>query len=103
MIKSKIPSIMKQYRLDGFNKDDIFDLITWKYVLPCLGVTKKLLEEVGNIEFDSMVEAPHFLQINYLLSSFMQQVYVYQINYDGFAFNTTGNFKEPVGIILIFL
>lgn len=88
--KSKIPEVMKMYRFDNGNKDEIFDLIRWKYVSPSMGNPRALFDDLKQLDFETKIEAPHFLQLNYLLGSYIQSIYVYYIDYDGFALNTTG-------------
>lgn len=90
--KYKIPEILKLYRFDRNNKDEIFDLVKWKYVSPTLGSPRTLFQELKQMEFDAKIEAPHFLQLNYLLSSYVQSIYVYYVDYNGFAMNTSGTF-----------
>lgn len=90
--KSKIPEIMKMYRFEGPTRDEIFELIRWKCVSASMGNARKLFEQLQQIEFESKVEAPHFMQLNYLLSSYIQSIYVYYVNYEGFSLNTSGLF-----------
>lgn len=88
--KSKIPEILKMYRYDGANKDEIFELIKWKYVSSNGGNPRLLFDDLKQLEYETKIEAPHFMQLNYLLSSYIQSIYVYYVDYDGFAVNTSG-------------
>lgn len=88
--KSKIPEIMRMYRFEGPIKDEIFELIKWKCVSPSMGNARLLFEEVKQMEFETKIEVPHFMQLNYLLSSYIQSIYVYYVNYEGFSLNTSG-------------
>lgn len=88
--KSKIPEIMKMYRFDGPNKDEIFELFKWKYISSSLGNARLLFEELKKMEFEAKIEVPHFMQLNYLLSSYIQSVYVYYLKYNSFSVNTSG-------------
>lgn len=90
--KSKIPELLKMYRFDKHNRDEVFDLIKWKYVSPTSGSPRTLFQELKQLEFDAKIEAPHFLQLNYLLSSYVQSIYVYYVDYNGFAVNTSGRY-----------
>lgn len=91
--KSKIPEIIKMYRFDGPNRVDIFELLRWKCISPSLGNARLLFEEVKQLEFEAKIEVPHFMQLNYLLSSYMQSIYVYYVHYDGFSLNSSGMFR----------
>lgn len=91
--KSKIPEIIKMYRFEGQNRDEVFELIKWQCVSPSLGNARLLIEELKQMEFEAKIEVPHFMQLNYLLSSYIQSIYVYYINYNGFSLNKSGAFS----------
>lgn len=78
------------YRFNGPNLDEIFDLLKWKCVSPTLGNARLLFDGLKQMEFEALVEVPHFMQINYLLSSYIQSIYVYYVNYEEFSLNTSG-------------
>lgn len=88
--KSKIPEIIKLYRFDGPSRDEIFELIKWKCVSPSMGNARSLFEQLKQMEFETRIEVPHFMQLNYLLSSYLQSIYVYYVSYEGFSVNTSG-------------
>lgn len=88
--KSKIPEIIKMYRFEGPNRDEIFELIKWQCVSPGLGNARLLIEELKQMEFEAKTEVPHYMQLNYLLSSYIQSIYVYYVNYNGFSLNRSG-------------
>lgn len=85
------------YRLESPSRDEIFEMIKWKCVSPSLGNARMLFDELRQMEFETKVEVPHFLQLNYLLSSYIQSIYVYYVNYDGFSLNTSGTFYSFTG------
>lgn len=89
---SKIPEIMKRYSLNenGKFKKQISDFIKWRYIDPSNGDVRILLEQLKRLEFESKVEAPHFLQIQHLLSSYIQPIYVYYLENPGIMLNTVG-------------
>ncbi|RZC35932.1 carboxylesterase 4A, partial [Asbolus verrucosus] len=87
--KAKIPEIIRLYKFSLTNKDPIFDLINWKYFSSNQGDVRILFDELKNLEFQSKIEAPHFLQLSHLISSYVQPIYVYFMDDLGFVLNTT--------------
>lgn len=99
--KTKIPEVIKRYRFEGPNQEEIFDMIKWKYVSPTMGNARLLFEELQQLEFETTVEVPHFMQLNYLLSSYIQSIYVYEVTYDGFSLNMSDLEVTP-DLLLVF-
>lgn len=72
------------------NKGYISDVIKWRYDVSSNMDTKSLFENLKQLDFEVKIEVPHFLQLNYLLSSYVQPVYVYYLNDMGFQLNLNG-------------
>jgi hypothetical protein len=87
--KAKIPEITRLYKLSTTNKDQIFDLIKWKYFSSNQGDVRILFDELKDFEYQAKIEAPHFLQLSQLISSYVQPIYVYFMNDVGFVLNTS--------------
>ncbi|KAF2884977.1 hypothetical protein ILUMI_21198 [Ignelater luminosus] len=98
---SKIPEIMKRYSLNGRFKKQISDFIDWRYIEPSNGDVRILLEQLKRLEFESKIEAPHFLQIQYLLSSYIQPIYVYYLENPGIMLNAMDSPLTP-DLLLLF-
>lgn len=90
MERGKIPEIMRLHRFTGQNKDQIFELIKWKYALNNDADVRVLFDQLKNLDFESKIEAPHFMQLSHLVSSYVQPIYVYYIDDIGFVLNTSG-------------
>lgn len=87
---SKIPEILMRYKLSGRDQDKIVDSIHWRYIEAANGDVQLLLDQLKYMEFETKLEAPYFLQLQYLLSTYVQPIYVYYLENPGFMFNTTG-------------
>lgn len=88
--KAKIPEIIRLYKFSRASKDEISDLIEWKYFSSKEGNVRVLFEQLKDIEFQAKVEAPHFLQLSHFISTYVQPIYVYFVDDIGFVVNTTG-------------
>lgn len=77
--------------MNNDNKGYVSDVIKWKYDVSNNMDTKKLFNNLKEMDYEARIEAPHFLQINYLLSSYVQPIYVYYLDEMGFQVNLNGN------------
>ncbi|CAH0562199.1 unnamed protein product, partial [Brassicogethes aeneus] len=89
--RAKIPEIMRLYRFNGNIKDQIFELIKWRYTSFIEADVRILFQQLKNLEFESKIEATHFMQLSSLVSSYVQPIYVYFIDDIGFVLNTTAS------------
>lgn len=87
--RAKIPEIMRLYRFSTNSREQIFDLIKWKYASGNEGDVRVLFDQIKQLEYEAKTEAPHFLQLSYLLSSYVQPMFVYYLEDIGFVVNTT--------------
>ncbi|KAK4887815.1 hypothetical protein RN001_004086 [Aquatica leii] len=85
---SKIPEIMKRYQFNAKNTNQISELIKWRYVTPTNGNVRNLLKQLQNLDYESRIEAPHFLQLDYMKHAYAQPIYVYNLENPGFILNT---------------
>ncbi|EFA11201.1 pyrethroid hydrolase Ces2a isoform X1 [Tribolium castaneum] len=99
--KVKIPEIARLYKLGASNKDHIYDLIRWQYFSSNQGDVRLLYDELKDFEFQAKVEAPHFLQLSHLISSYVQPIYVYFMDDVGFVLNTTDS-TITTDLLLVF-
>lgn len=88
--KAKIPEIIRFYKFPNNAKEQIFDLIKWKYFSFNQGDVRILFDQLKNLEYDGKIEAPHYLQLSYLMSTYVQPIYVYYLDDLGFVINSTG-------------
>ncbi|XP_031339910.1 liver carboxylesterase 4-like isoform X2 [Photinus pyralis] len=86
---SKIPEITKRYHLKGKNYPQILEAIKWRYITSSDRNVKLLLQQLKNLEYESKIEAPHFLQLQHLQKSYTQPIYVYDLENPGFILNAT--------------
>ncbi|KAF5296929.1 hypothetical protein FQR65_LT10079 [Abscondita terminalis] len=98
---SKIPELIKRYQLNVKNSNQIFELIKWKYVTPTYANVRELLKQLKNLDYESKIEAPHFLQLDYMLHTYVQPIYVYDLENPGFMLNSTESTVTP-DLLLIF-
>ncbi|XP_060516417.1 carboxylesterase 5A-like [Cylas formicarius] len=99
--RSKIPEILRLYKFTkGPNYDQVFDLVNWKYGSTSQDDVRLLFDQIRNLEFESKIEAPHFLQLSYL-NSYVQPIFVYSINDVGPSLNTTDQLAAS-DLILLF-
>lgn len=87
--QSKIQEIMRKYQLDINNKEEIIELIKWQYIYDNQRNVRSLLDQLKAFEFETKLEAPHYLQVNYLLRTYLQPIYVYDIDDFGLQINNT--------------
>lgn len=81
---------MKRYNFNTENENYVSEIIKWKYEISSQSDTKKLFDGLKKLDLDAKIEAPHFLQLSYLASSYVQPIYVYYLNDIGFQLNTNG-------------
>ncbi|KAK5644290.1 hypothetical protein RI129_008135 [Pyrocoelia pectoralis] len=86
---SKIPEIIKRYQLMGKNYPQILETIKWRYITSSNHKVKVLLQQLKNLEYETKIEAPHFLQLQYLQTFYTQPIYVYNLENPGFILNAT--------------
>ncbi|XP_030748801.1 liver carboxylesterase 4-like isoform X1 [Sitophilus oryzae] len=92
MDRAKILEILRAYRFsNSTNRDQLVDMIKWKYSSPSQGDVRILVDQIKQLEFEAKIEAPHFLQLSHL-TSYVQPIYVYYMPDLGFNVNTTDSF-----------
>lgn len=89
--RAKIPEIIRLYRFSTASKDQMYDLIKWKYASINQGDVRILFDQIKQLEYEAKIEAPHFLQLSYLLATYVQPIFVYYMEDIGFVVNTTGS------------
>lgn len=88
----KIEEIIYRYNLNTDNKGYISDLIKWRFDVVNNIDAKMLFDNLKRMDIEARIEAPHFLQLNYLLSSYVQPIYVYYLDDMGFQVNVNDSF-----------
>ncbi|KAJ8947149.1 hypothetical protein NQ318_002511 [Aromia moschata] len=98
--RAKIPEIMRLYRFNSATKDDIMELIKWKYASSNQGDVRVLFDQLKNLEFEAKLEAPHFLQLSHLITSYVPPIFVYYIDDLGIVLNTTDHLATSDMLLL---
>ncbi|XP_076262047.1 carboxylesterase 4A-like isoform X2 [Rhynchophorus ferrugineus] len=99
--RSKIPDILRAYKFaNSSNRDQIFDLIKWKYTSSSQDDVRVLVNQIKQLEYESKIEAPHYLQLSHL-TSYVQPIYVYYMHDIGFNINTTDG-SVSTDLLLLF-
>lgn len=98
---NEIEEIITRYNMNGDNKDNVIDVIKWQYDIGINMDVKKSLENLKRINLHTRIEVPHFLQLNYLLSSYVQPIYVYYLDEMDFEVNINDTFISS-DILLLF-
>nr|WCC58157.1 carboxylesterase [Pharsalia antennata] len=86
--RAKIPEIIRLYKFHGGSREDIFDLIKWKYATVTQEDVRFLFDQLKELEYDSKIEAPHFLQLSQF-ATYVQPIFVYYVDDLGIMANTT--------------
>ncbi|KAJ8917948.1 hypothetical protein NQ315_002643 [Exocentrus adspersus] len=102
MERAKIPEVIRLYKFNGISRDDIFDLIKWKYSTANHGDVRVLFDQLKHLEYESKIEAPHFLQLTQFATYYVQPVFVYYIDDLDIVLNTTGNYLAASDLLLLF-
>lgn len=85
--QSKIPEILKRYEFNSERQEEITELIKWKYDISNQEDVNVLFRKLKQLDYDVRIEAPHFMQLNNLQTSYVQPIYVYYIDTLGIELN----------------
>lgn len=99
--KAKIPEIIRLYKFPVMVKDRIYDLIKWKYFSSDQSNVRSLYNGLKELEFDAKIEAPHFMQLSYLITSYVQPIFVYFIDDTSFGENSSDS-SVTTDLLLLF-
>lgn len=83
------------------NKVYVADVIKWQYDIVNNMDVKKLYQNMKMLDLHSRIEVPHFMQLNYLLSSYVQPIYVYYLDNMGIDIDINDTFITT-DILLLF-
>lgn len=85
--ESVIPTIIHQYGFDGPNKEDVKDIIRWKYLWSVEKDARVLAAKIHNLQWDARVAAPHDKQLSLLSNSSRMLIFNYVLH----QFSTLAN------------
>ncbi|GJQ84466.1 hypothetical protein Trydic_g21024 [Trypoxylus dichotomus] len=102
MEQIKIPEILARYNLgDGVNRAQIVELFKWRYVTPSRNNVNTLLNLLYRLEFDAKVETPHLYFLNLIESTYIEPIYVYDLEFFDLLLNVT-DLTITADILLLF-
>nr|QIK02117.1 carboxylesterase 19 [Holotrichia parallela] len=98
--KIKIPEIITRYNFNNNNKEQILELLKWRYVTTSQSNTNLLLKQLIQLEFESKIEAPHYSFLSLLESSYIEPIYAYHLDDLGFSLNSSDAFLTSDMLLL---
>ncbi|XP_017775740.1 PREDICTED: acylcarnitine hydrolase [Nicrophorus vespilloides] len=99
MEQLKIPEILRRYQF--INKEEIAELLKWRYVMPAQQDARSLLEQLKTLDFEAKIQGPEISQLKELSETYSQPIYAYFIDEVGFVLNATDS-SFTTDLLLLF-